>query len=482
MQDGIVEYPNDSTRGHLNDKGLTEAGRTYLGGMMSRGMLVDLAHMSDRSSIDALAAAVNGPGGIYPVMMSHAGYRELAMQADYSDKRSALVSGVKVDDPSCILDPERRCPEALAAAERRIRAVLGAHPRPGTMNRGLLPKEFDVTTVQADRIKEFGGVIGPFTGQDPVAPFAGLPFADDCAMSSKGFAAALLFAARHQGAFGVGLATDFGFHATVAPRFGPGACAAYTKVSTSPAEQLVEVLLNRDQYRFSAQHRGVRYAGVSNPAVPDFADNEPLLPYEMGRRAHDFNVHGLAHYGLLPDMLQDVKNLGVDLTPLFSSAEGYLRMWEKAWKAAGCDRDGHCNPPPRLADENACGEGCPDAWNAGAPLQSLGRRLERCSRSRSVSIEGGTPMYGPAKVTDDEHYTVYQVGAGPIRWRCEDSLEASISCEGQSSGVVADRRCCPAGTRYVKVRRGEERAVFFECLAAPYEPARLRHLPGGKGK
>jgi len=475
---GVPERQYDGPGGHLNAGGLTEAGRSYLRGMMSRGMLVDVAHMSDRSVRDAFAMAASAGSG-YPVMISHAGYRELAMQADYSDLRDQLVKGVSVADAACILDPEARCPAALARARQRIAAVLGAHPGPGTMNRGLLPKEFDVTTRQADHLKEIGGVIGPFAGQDPVRPSADLPFADDCAMSSKGFAAAFLFAARHEGPAGVGIATDFGFHATVAPRFGPWACAAYTKVSTSLSDRLLEVLLNRDQYRFSAQRRGVAYEGLRDPAVPDFAGNEPLVPYEMGRRKHDFNVHGLAHVGLVPDMLQDVKNLGVDLAPLFSSAEGYIRMWERAWTAAGCDRDGHCNPSPRLRDENACGEGCPDAWNAGAPLQSLGRRVERCSSSRSVRIEGGTPMYGPAKVTDDERYTVYQVSQRPIRWRCEDSLEGSISCNGQPG---SDRSCCPAGTRYVKVRRGENRAVFFECLAAPYEPARPRRAPGDKGK
>jgi hypothetical protein len=41
---------------------------------------------------------------------------------------------------------------------------------------------------------------------------------------------------------------------------------------------------------------------------------------------------GLAHYGMIPDFLQDGRNIGLtdkDLTPLFSSAEDYIQMWEK---------------------------------------------------------------------------------------------------------------------------------------------------------
>jgi microsomal dipeptidase-like Zn-dependent dipeptidase len=51
------------------------------------------------------------------------------------------------------------------------------------------------------------------------------------------------------------------------------------------------------------------------------------------RRDFDVNLEGLAHYGLLPDWLQDVKNVGVDertLTPLFTGAEDYIEMWQRA--------------------------------------------------------------------------------------------------------------------------------------------------------
>ena len=51
----------------------------------------------------------------------------------------------------------------------------------------------------------------------------------------------------------------------------------------------------------------------------------------------DINFEGVAHYGLIPDFLQDLKNVGVanaDLSVLFRSAESFARMWTKCLNAA----------------------------------------------------------------------------------------------------------------------------------------------------
>jgi microsomal dipeptidase-like Zn-dependent dipeptidase len=60
--------------------------------------------------------------------------------------------------------------------------------------------------------------------------------------------------------------------------------------------------------------------------------NTPLTRCVAGNYTFDFNVDGLAHYGLLPDLLQDLKNVGVGpttLTALFGSAETYVSIWEQ---------------------------------------------------------------------------------------------------------------------------------------------------------
>jgi microsomal dipeptidase-like Zn-dependent dipeptidase len=61
----------------------------------------------------------------------------------------------------------------------------------------------------------------------------------------------------------------------------------------------------------------------------DVVFTEPRL----GNRVVDFNTEGLVHVGLLPELIEDARRTGVtdaDLEPLFRSAEGYLRMWERA--------------------------------------------------------------------------------------------------------------------------------------------------------
>ena len=60
--------------------------------------------------------------------------------------------------------------------------------------------------------------------------------------------------------------------------------------------------------------------------------NIPLTRSVTGRHDFDVNLDGLAHYGMIPDFLQDAKNVGLtkdDLRPLFRSAEGYIEMWER---------------------------------------------------------------------------------------------------------------------------------------------------------
>jgi hypothetical protein len=82
--------------------------------------------------------------------------------------------------------------------------------------------------------------------------------------------------------------------------------------------------------------------------------NEPLRRHVFGyrylgreriSRDFDINIDGAAHYGMLPDVLQDVANshprptdVGAYFDPLFRSAEDYIRMWEKAESRAAALR------------------------------------------------------------------------------------------------------------------------------------------------
>ncbi len=52
-----------------------------------------------------------------------------------------------------------------------------------------------------------------------------------------------------------------------------------------------------------------------------------------GSRTFDINTDGVAHYGLIPDLLADMHQHGGGpaLRSLFRSAEAYLRMWQLAY-------------------------------------------------------------------------------------------------------------------------------------------------------
>jgi microsomal dipeptidase-like Zn-dependent dipeptidase len=62
-------------------------------------------------------------------------------------------------------------------------------------------------------------------------------------------------------------------------------------------------------------------------------DNPPLVRSKAGpRRDFDINLDGMAHYGMLPDLLQDIRNQGLaveDFAPLFRSAHDYVEVWAR---------------------------------------------------------------------------------------------------------------------------------------------------------
>jgi microsomal dipeptidase-like Zn-dependent dipeptidase len=111
-----------------------------------------------------------------------------------------------------------------------------------------------------------------------------------------------------------GFGFDFnGFAGAPGPRFGPNSvCGAV------PQDDPVT-------YPFES------YAG-------DVTFTQP----QLGNRTVDFNTEGMAHIGLLPELIDEVRRDGVsdvELEPLFKSAEGYIRMWEKAERRAGIGRE-----------------------------------------------------------------------------------------------------------------------------------------------
>ncbi len=474
--------PTRTPQGHVNVNSLTEKGTAYLEAAMSRGLLIDLAHMSDASAKEALGVAKNHKS--YPVMISHVGFRALKLRNDYSDfavNGSFHASMGKNDNLSnrCLIPGMSSGVRSDCAAQvkeyLKEKGQLDSKGNivPGTTNRGFLPTEFDVPTWQVDEVKRLGGVIGTFAAHealDPNGPSVrqNKGFVNDCAGSSKGFATALGFGLS-RGFGAIGVATDLGMHGTTTPRFGTvsTACGADRKAGGPDQKEMwaIERALTPQQYDIGAQRDGIKYAGGSSKSGVRYGSNDPLKPYRMADHVFDFNVDGLANFGLVPDMLQDVKNFShgsFDLDPLFSSAEAYIRMWEKAWTAGGCTGD-KCDAKPTFNDgicAEACKGTCPASFNGGAPLHPLASTIERCNET-NLRFEGKT-VVGESVLKTGDWSIVRVLNPTDIVWYCGDTKERT-------------KNVCPANTGYIKVFRGgpsganQSKAIHIDCLEEPYD-------------
>jgi hypothetical protein len=166
--------------------------------------------------------------------------------------------------------------------------------------------------VEEARYLSLGGIRSPLTNMSvPVMEYNGVR--NNCLNNtSQDLAIALMGYSDQRQALGldtgVAMATDVhGMVSQTNPRFGENA-------------QCDEMQINPVQYPFQSVDGAVTfYQQVS------------------GNRVFDFNVEGLAHLGLLPDLIQDMRNQGMSdeyLTRLFRGAESYIQSWEKSEQRA----------------------------------------------------------------------------------------------------------------------------------------------------
>ncbi|HZH15298.1 MAG TPA: membrane dipeptidase [Archangium sp.] len=231
------DVARDAAGNCRNTKGLTAEGKALVQEMMAKGMLIDMAHMSERSVKDTFAVAQ--ANSYYPLYISHGHFRE-------------------------VVAPK------VAAEEKTTPAWVVGY------------------------LRQTGGIFGLRTAPDEMRTYTKTTVANTCHGSTRSFAQMYEFG--RQGlkvpmAFGA----DFnGFIQQTRPRFGPyGACSAGFQAEAD------------------AQAKQQRTSG----------------PARLGT---DFDEYGLAHVGLMPDLLRDLKNLGANTTGLEGSSESFLRTWERA--------------------------------------------------------------------------------------------------------------------------------------------------------
>jgi microsomal dipeptidase-like Zn-dependent dipeptidase len=180
----------------------------------------------------------------------------------------------------------------------------------------LLPSEIE-------RIRGLGGMLGviPHQGRlGDIDSWVGpgqTRVPHTCGNSSNTLLQAYLYAASKMQGGAVAFGTDFnGFAGLPGPRFGNDKCNGGS-IGAPPSNPMA--------YPFIAAASGVQ------------------MPADVsGNKTFDFNFDGLAHIGMLPDLIADFEAQGLtasDLSPLLNSAEGYIRVWERAWMR-GVARDG----------------------------------------------------------------------------------------------------------------------------------------------
>ena len=249
--------------------------------LMNKGMIIDLDHMS-RKSFDQTIAQTKSTIPQYPVVASHVQSYDLhKMEFGGNAGRHERMR-------------TREQLQAIRYGGGMI-AAMTADDQQGSSNQG---KKLNVPYATP----LFGGVIK-----------------DDCRHSSKTFSQAYQYAVDIMGA-PVAFGTDFnGIAGHVGPRYGNDACGGDVPFSVevgSTIERSNQLRYGRRlAYPFVTKHFGTFDKQVT------------------GQKTFDFNVDGLAHVGLLPDMVNDMANVGLNgnyMSALFNSAEEYVRVWERA--------------------------------------------------------------------------------------------------------------------------------------------------------
>ena len=295
---GIDYYPNYQSPPWAschNTPGLTNLGGYLIQQAMKMGMIIDVDHMSINAFNDTIGIAQSVSPWYAGIAASHvqffdlytqnftgsAGRHERMRTKDQLKAISGVGGMIAVMLKDDVQDtPNGWCPPNNTCAPWPL---------------GPLP------------------IGGQFT-VDYNGPNGTYGLTNNCAYSTTEWAQAYMYGADTMGG-PVAMGSDFnGIAGHVGPRFGSGSCGGNGAERTAQ-----EAANNRLVYPFT---------------LPGFGTFDRQV---SGQRSFDFNNDGLAHIGLLPDMVADLKNVGLNdqqLQPLFGSAQAYVEMWTKVQPVA----------------------------------------------------------------------------------------------------------------------------------------------------
>jgi hypothetical protein len=277
------------------------------------------------------------------------------------------------------MEPEqiRTIPGTNGDALRAVETLPGVARPPGVdgqlVVRGSSPQD---TAIFIDGISvpsayHFGGMVSVILhqgGRNDIKTYqrgSSTPVPFDCGNSDQAWAQVYLYAIDHMNGGAVGIGSDFnGLAGEPAPRFGGDACDGDRSDPYNPA------------------------GGISYPITP-FGGGGPIGQMQIGSRTFNYNTDGLANIGLYPDFIADLQANGMtnqDLSPLFRSAEAYVRMWEAASDVT--PPDVACSTPTEATAQTACGS---SMENDEKPTERAPRKPPTISGFTSSSARLSTP-------------------------------------------------------------------------------------------
>jgi hypothetical protein len=144
-------------------------------------------------------------------------------------------------------------------------------------------------------VKSTGGLFGVRTGMEAMLTAPGHPDSENRCHGSSRSIAQLVHYGNERAKVHLAFGTDAaGFVQLVAPRFAGGPNMPDGKPAACPSGGSADLL--------QASHR---------PSA--------------------FDTQGLAHVGLLPDLVRDLKSLGANTASIERSAELYIKAWERTY-------------------------------------------------------------------------------------------------------------------------------------------------------
>lgn len=202
-----------------------------------------------------------------------------------------------------------------------------------------------------------------------------------------------------------------------------------------------------------------RGGDVPNPVTYPFRSTDGGSVIEKqttGERTWDFNTDGAAHYGMVPDWIEDIRVVGGQevVDDLFTGAESYLRTWGNAEKH---------RPGVNLASGAAASASTSQWWNPAV------------SFAPGQAVDGDEGTRWASEWTDDQWLQIDLGSAKPVErvtldWEAAyaKSYRVELSQDGRNwqtawstatgDGGLDTARFTPAPARYVRVH-GLERGT-----------------------